>query len=178
MALTLDPATRIFTVSLADLTLVGGTLYDMDTNQFRLDVGTLVASEDYIWLPTPIIHNTEVTVAGVTYARFMEMINNYSLIMTPNSASTVRLQGSNNNLFDVQNNILEQNAVQVIPNNSAGLVVIDTGSGVTPQDIIDIADATATEVWIEPVAGMTDSTTIGGYIATQVLSVAKFLGLK
>lgn len=37
-----------------------------------------------------------------------------------------QLEGSNNNIWDVENGILNQNQVQVIPTNSAGLIV---GSG-------------------------------------------------
>lgn len=123
MAVTLDAATKVFTVPQADLTLVTGTFYRMDTESyFRTEVNALMDDAAYIWMDTPITHNTEVTVAGVTYARFIELINGYSVTFSPDSQWTVELTGSNNNLFDVENNILNQNQVQVIPTNSAGLV--------------------------------------------------------
>ena len=79
MAISLDPATRLISVPQADLTFVSGTLYSMDTDQFRKDVMALLASEPYIWMPDAYIHNTEVTVAGTTFARTLEFINSYSI---------------------------------------------------------------------------------------------------
>jgi hypothetical protein len=127
MALSLDPATRVITIPQADLTLVTGTLYSLDTNQFRKDVWDLLSSEPYIWLPPAFRHNTEVAVAGVTYARTLEFINGFSIEFESGTYS-VRLEGSNNNIFDVENGILVQNTVQVIPTNSAGLVNANAGS--------------------------------------------------
>lgn len=135
MALSLDPATKTITIPQADLTLVGGTLYELDTNQFRLDVGILLASEPYIWLDYAFQHNTEVTVAGTTFARIIEFINGFS-IEFEDGQYTVRLAGSNNNIFDVENGILQQNQVQVIAQNSAGLVVISTGDNVDTDKVI------------------------------------------
>lgn len=122
MALSLDPATKVISVPQGDLTFISGTLYELDTDQFRKDVMALLASESYIWMEDAFSHNTEVTVAGTTFARTLEFINGYSIEFTPNSAWTARLIGSNNNIFDVENGILVQNQVQVIPTNSAGLV--------------------------------------------------------
>lgn len=125
MALTLDPATKVISIPQADLTLVVGTLYELDTDAFRKNVFDLLASEAYIWMPDAFVHNTEVTVAGVTYARFVEFVNGYS-VEFENLTYSVRLAGSNNNIFDVENGILVQNLVQVIAQNSAGLIAVGT----------------------------------------------------
>lgn len=71
-------------------------------------------------------HNTAVTIAGITYARFIEIINGYSITFE-NGQYSVRLAGSNNNFFDVANGILNQNSVQIIPGNSAGLIGMSFG---------------------------------------------------
>ena len=134
MALSIDPATLIISIPKADLSLVSGTLYELDTNQFRKDVMALLDDEEYIWMPNAFTHNTEVTVAGVTFARTLEFINGYSVEFEDGSYS-VRLTGSNNNIFDVENGILVQNTVQVIAQNSAGLQTVISGSGVTAGDI-------------------------------------------
>jgi len=140
MAITLNPETRVISVPQADLTFISGTLYEMDTEvDFRQIINQLMDDEDYIWMPDPISHNTEVTVAGVTYARFIEMINSYSITFTPDSQWSVRLAGSNNNIFDIENGILNQNQVQVIPGNSAGLIVAGGGG--------ETAAAIAAAVW-------------------------------
>jgi hypothetical protein len=126
MAISIDWNTKVITVPQADCVLVTGTLYELDTNAFRLAVLDLMDSEG-IPFPDPIRHNTEVTVAGTTFARTIEVINGYSIVFTPNSAWSVRLAGSNNNLFDVENGILVQNTVQVIAQNSAGLISVESG---------------------------------------------------
>lgn len=121
MAVSVDYSTKVITIPKSDLTLVSGTLYELDTNALRLELAALQDDEEGIWADTMYTHNTEVTVAGTTFARTIEVINGYSLEFESGSYS-VRLEGSNNNYFDVENGILVQNPVQVISNNSAGLV--------------------------------------------------------
>jgi hypothetical protein len=123
MTVSIDAATQVITVEQSDLTLVTGTLYELDTNVYRLAVGALLASERYMWMEPAFNHNGEVTVAGTTFARIIEQTNGYSLTFE-NLTYSVRLAGSNNNLFDVENDILNQNLVQVIAQNSAGLVAV------------------------------------------------------
>jgi len=122
MAMTLDPATKVFTIFQADLTLVTGTLYSADTDALRREMMSLLASEDYIWMPDSFNHNTEVTVGGVTYARTLTTLNGYSYTFSPDSQWSVRLEGSNNDFWDIEAGYLNQNQVQVIPTNSAGLI--------------------------------------------------------
>jgi hypothetical protein len=142
MAITVDYSTKIISVPQSYLTLVSGTLYELDTNQFRLDLADIQDSEAGMWADTMYTHNTEVTVAGTTFARTIEIINGYS-VEFENGAYTVRLAGSNNNIFDVENGILVQNSVQIIAQNSAGLVVT---SSITPsqQQIRDAMELTTT----------------------------------
>ena len=134
MAISIDPATFIITVPKADLTLVTGTLYEMDTDAFRLELKDWEDSEVGIPFTDTHTHNTEVTVAGVTYARFIEMLSPYSVTFE-DGAYSVRLEGSNNNIWDIENGILNQNQVQVIPTNSAGLIVTEGGGGGGDQEI-------------------------------------------
>lgn len=135
MAISIDYGnTNVITVPQADLTLVSGTLYELDTNSFRQDLKTLEASEEGIVFPDTNSHNTEVTVAGTTFARLIEILSPYSVEFTPDSAWSTRLIGSNNNIFDVENGILQQNQVQVIPSNSAGLQIVSQGSGLSTSE--------------------------------------------
>jgi len=120
----------VISVPQSDLTLISGTLYEMDTEtDFRQAINAIMASQEGIVFDDPISHNGEVTVAGTTFARTIEVLSPYSVTFTPDSQWTVRLAGSNNNIFDVENGILNQNQVQVIAQNSAGLVVTDSGAG-------------------------------------------------
>lgn len=128
MAITIDWPTGVISVPQADITFVSGTLYELDTDWFRLQLRSLEASEEGMPWATTHSHNTEVTVAGTTFARQIEIVNGYSVQFTPDSQWTVRLVGSNNNIFDVENGILVQNQVQVIPSNSAGLINGDISS--------------------------------------------------
>lgn len=126
--------TKIITVYRVDLALVSGTLYSFDTNQFRLDLKALEDDEIGMCFLDIHRHNTEVSVAGVTYPRVIEIINGYSITFDPDIPYSVRLEGSNNNIFDIESGILNQNAVQVIPTNSAGLQIVSIGSGLsTPE---------------------------------------------
>ena len=107
MAISIDYATKVISVPQADLTFVSGTLYTLDSDQFRKDVMDILAAENHIWMPDAFSHNTEVTVAGTTYARTLEFINGYSIqFENTGAAYTVRIEGSNNNIFDVENGIL------------------------------------------------------------------------
>lgn len=134
MAITVDWSTLTFFVPQADLDFVSGTLYELDTEAgFRQEINALMASEEGIVFEDPIQHFTEYTVAGVTYARAIQIINGYNLTFTPDTQWSARLSGSNNNLFDVENGILNQNQVQVIANNSAGLISVGT-SGLTAAE--------------------------------------------
>jgi hypothetical protein len=83
-------------------------------------------------------HNTEVTIVGVTYARLIEMINGWSIVFSPDDQYSVRYVGSNNNLFDIENLILNQNQVQVIANNSAGLITVPVAGGLTTAEAADL----------------------------------------
>ncbi len=174
MPISVDWTNKIFFVPQGDLLLITGTLYEMDTEvDFRQAVNAIMAGEEGIIFNDPIDHNTQYTVAGVTYARKVEVINGYSLTFTPDSQWSVRLAGSNNNLFDIENGVLNQNQVQVIAQNSAGLQVVTVGSGVTEQDKLDIADA----VWDEAKAGHLTAGTYGAEFQTLAADIVKVLGL-
>jgi hypothetical protein len=146
MAITVDWPTKTFSIPQGDLAPIVGTLYELDTESvFRQGVNALMASEEGIVFDDPISHNTEYTVTGVTYGRKIELVNGYKVKFTPDDQWSVRLVGSNNNLFDVENGALAQNQVQVIAQNSAGLV----RAVVTEQDKTEIAAASAASVWDE-----------------------------
>lgn len=147
MATTIDylvsaPIIRII-VPVADLSVLDAgppVLYEMDTDVFFDDVKALEANHIGIAWQNAIDHNPPYTVAGETFARKIELMNStntnpvfgapntdeYELFFTPDTSASVKLTGSNNNLFDLQNGILANNVVQVIPTNSAGLILSET----------------------------------------------------
>ncbi len=130
MAITIDWGnTNVIFVPQADLTLVSGSLYQLDVNAFRLALKDL--EDDLQGMPFPRTHNhnTEAVLGGLTFARQVEIIAPYS-VEFEDGAYSVQLTGANNNIFDIQSGILVQNQVQVIPNNSAG----STSPGFTAED--------------------------------------------
>jgi len=150
VAISIDFATGVITIPQVDLTLISGSLYELPTEtKFRADVNALMDDEIGIVFDDPILHSTEVTIVGTTYARFIEVINGYSITFE-NLLMTVRLAESNNNLFDVENGILNASGnVTVVGQNSAGLIVVATGSGLDAgQDAkLTSVEAKTEELW-------------------------------
>ena len=158
MATSINWGTRVISVLQADLTHISGDLYELDTAAFRLELKDLEDSEDGMPFPDTHIHNVPVTVAGVTYSRTIEIINGYSITFEDTgSPYTVRLVGSNNNIFDVENGILNPtDGVTVVSSNSGGLIVTDS-SGITPQiesDVADLRKAAFNRVHTDPSTGV------------------------
>jgi hypothetical protein len=144
MAITINHTTFVISVPQSDLTFVSGTLYKMDTDAFRLAVKTIEASEEGMVLSDTNVHNTEVVVAGIPYARSIEFVAPYS-IEFEDLQYTCILEGSNNNIWDVGGGVLVQNQAQIIPTNSGGLV---NPSGSSPTAI-------ANAVWSKDISGYT-----------------------
>ena len=119
MALSVTWDTKVINVLQADLTLISGALYSMDTDQFRKDLNNLSDSEEGIVFDTTHEHTAEKTIAGDTFARFIEIINGYT-VSFEDLQYTVKLIGSNNNIFD--EGVIVHNQVSIIPTNSAGLI--------------------------------------------------------
>lgn len=172
MALSVNWETHVITIPKTDLTLVSGTLYDLDTDWFRRQLKAVEASIPGMTHTKTHNHNTTVTIVGVTYARTVTILAPFSIEFEDGQYS-VRLQGSNNNIFDIASGILVQNQVQVIPNNSAGLVEVNTGSGITEQDKLDIADRVLDEL----IADHQISGSLGAEIKKK-LNTGTFIGLQ
>ena len=138
--ISISPLTFIIFVPKSYLILDSGTFYKMDTDKFRLDLREVEATFGGMPFTKTHNHNTEVVVAGTTYARAVEIISPYS-VEFEDGQYTVQLEGSNNNIWDVGGGILVQNQVQVIPTNAAGLIV--GGGGLSPgetQVLVGILD--------------------------------------
>lgn len=136
MAISINWATKVISIPQSYLTNLGGGIYELDTDQFRLDLKDLEDSEEGIAHLDTHSHNAAVTVSGVTLAQVLIIINGYTVTFE-NGTYAVNFVGSNNNLYDVTN----VNSVSIRPFNSAGLIQVTSGSGVLPQDIVDIAVA-------------------------------------
>lgn len=139
MAISINHATKVITIPQADLTFISGSLYELNVNTFRKSLKDLEDDVDGMILLDTHRHNTEVTLAGVTLARTVEIINGFTITFE-NLQYSVRCVGANHNISDVKN----VNQVSLIIGNSAGLIV--SGSGVTAQDKTDIASKVLDEI--------------------------------
>lgn len=146
MALSINPITHVISVPKADLTLVSGSVYEHNTDTFRLELKSWEDSLEGIVQPKTHNHSTVVTLGGLTFARVIEIIPPYT-ITYENGQYAVNLVGSNNNIGDR----LNLNQVSVRSNNSAGLITVTSGSGLTAEQHAQLM---------------------------KTLTVAKFLGLK
>lgn len=133
---TVNWGTKLISVPQSDLVMVSGTTYTHDTDVFRLDVIDL--QDDVlggmVYLDA-LEHTKEKTIAGITYARFVEIINGYT-VEYEDGMYAVILEGSNNNIF--AEGIIVRNQVSIIPTNAAGLIVAP-----------DNSQAIAAAVWAE-----------------------------
>lgn len=102
-------------------------ILSLNTDRLRNDLRTLEASEDGAIYERTHDHFTEQTLSGVIYSRLVKFLAPYTITIAP-GPDRVLLTGSNNNLVDVAN----VNAVSIIPQNSAGLQTVASGSGLDP----------------------------------------------
>ena len=168
MAILIDRISNIVSIPQSDCTLIGGTLYELDTDWFWQQLKVIEASEEGMVWPDTQSHNSAYTVAGVNYAAKVEILVPCMIEFTPDSQWTVKLVGTNNNMFDVEGGILLQNQVQVISTNSAGLQLV---GGADPAAI-------AAAVWDAQTADHLIAGSFGQYVKKKLLSTAKFIGLR
>ena len=119
MAVTIDWGTRIIYVPRNDLTLVQtvpSEIRSMDLNWFRVQLKNLEDSEVGMIYPDTHKHNSEVSLGGLTYARVIEMINDFTITFEDGQYA-VNLVGANSNVADKVN----VNQVSVRSANSAGM---------------------------------------------------------
>ena len=126
MAITVEWGTKIINVPQADLTLVSGSVYELDVDAFRLTLKDLEDDEEGMPFARTHNHNPPVTVGGVTLARVVEIINGYTVTFEDGQYA-VNLVGANNNIGDVAN----VNQVSIRSQNSAGLIQVASGSGLS-----------------------------------------------
>lgn len=161
MAVSVNWGTSVITIPKADTTLVSAgppeiRSYDVDT--FRLALKDLEDDVDGMAFTKTHIHNTEVTVAGLTLARVVEILAPYT-VEFEDGQYVVTLSGANHNITDVR----VANQVSVVTQNSAGLIVVDTPAAETAADIADA-------VWDELKAGHVVGGSFGEEIQAHALS--------
>jgi hypothetical protein len=132
------------TVPQSYLTLVSGQLYELDTLAFWAELKALEASEVGIVFDDLQAHNADYTVAGTTYADsvFLKCQVTFEDTGMPYS---IRLVGSNNDIFDVEADIYQPvGNIVLIPGNSAGLVIVESQSTAAIEAKVDALIASQT----------------------------------
>ncbi len=182
MTISIDWSSRVISVPRADMTLVQSTPFEvraLSVDSFRLALRDL--EDDVAGMALPHTHNhiAPITVGGVTLARVVEIVNGYTITLE-NGAYAVNVVGGNSNIGDRTN----LNTVQVRSANSAGLVQIISGSGLSPsqdQRLSDIetrvnalpdAPAIADAVWGADITDYVVSGTMGERLAAEIAMVA------
>jgi hypothetical protein len=129
-----DWANRVIFVPKQVTTLVQASpteIRELNLNDFRLALKDLEDSPEGMPYPDTHRHNTTVTLGGVTFARLIEIINDYTITFEDGQYA-VNLVGANSNVGDRVN----VNQVSVRSANSAGLIEVPTGSGPTLEQIV------------------------------------------
>lgn len=137
MAISVDPITGEITVPKADLTLLQASpeIRELDVDALRLELKDWEASADGRPWPDTHIHNTEVSLAGTTFARTVEIIAPY-FVTIEDGQYAVSAVGANHNVADV----LTVNQVSLRTFNSGGLIVSDQ-TGLTGTESQQLSDA-------------------------------------
>lgn len=119
MAITIDYSTFTINVPRTDMLLVSSSpteIRELNINDFRQELNDLMDDVEGMAHPTNHEHTAPKTVAGVTLARVVEIINGYTITFEDGQYN-VNIVGGNSNISDVVN----KNQVGVNTANSAGL---------------------------------------------------------
>lgn len=165
MALTIsDYNSRTIFIPQADLTFVQTGLYILDTQTFRLALRDLEDDVLQMGMPEILERKDSYVISGTGYADALLLINYYRLEFE-DGQYTVLLKNSNNNFSDVAAGVLVRNQVQVIPENSGGLII---GEGADPSDV-------ATAVWAELLSGTAAEALLSAAAASAATAAAGIL---
>ena len=118
--ISLNWSTKVINIPKAVTTLIQTSpleIRELDLNAFRLVLKDLEDSVYGMIFPSTHVHNPPVTVSGVSLARVVELINDYTITFEDGQYA-VNLVGANSNAADKVN----VNQVSVRASNSAGLV--------------------------------------------------------
>lgn len=120
MAITINWVTKVISIPKVDTTLIQSSpieIRELNLDAFRLTLKDLEDGEAGMTFLHTHNHNPPVSVGGVTLARVVELINDYTVTFE-NGNYAVNLVGANSNVADK----LNLNSVSVRASNSAGLV--------------------------------------------------------
>lgn len=143
MPVSVDWPNKIIRVPVDVLTLVSGpggpgSLYELNVDTLHMALRDLEDDAAGIIWDATHTYVGAATLAGVTFAPLFQVVNGYTVLFEDTTIDhyTVRCVGANHNLGDVK--IL--NTVSLIVGNSAGLVQVTSGSGLSAQQALQLAE--------------------------------------
>lgn len=145
MPVSVDWSTGVISIPRSYLDDLGGGVYELDVERLRLDLKDAEDGEQGIVHPDTHRRNEPVTIAGVTYAQTLEIVNDYE-IEFEDGQYAVNIVGANSNVAEVA----RVNQVSIRSFNSAGLIVSGSGGGGGGGPS---AAQIAARVWEEPLDG-------------------------
>jgi len=152
---------KVVNIPLTDLISVGAGEYNLDLEDFHDEIRRLEWEFNEGLFAEQILDYTKPkTISGTTLAGVVEIVNGYTFVF-PIGALAVNLVGANTNLGELQ--ITPANGVSIRPQNSAGNTITISGSGVTEQDKLDIAD----RVWDEQTSEHVQSGSMGKELVSE-----------
>jgi hypothetical protein len=132
MAITINWTTMVIYVPKEDMTLVQSSpseIRSLDVDWFRLQLKDIEDNTEGQPFMDTHRHNTEVTLGGLTLARVVEILYPYTVTFEDGQYA-VNLIGANTNIADRTN----VNQVSVRSSNSAGLITVTSGSGLSSEE--------------------------------------------
>jgi hypothetical protein len=148
MPVTVNWGTKVINIPQSYLTPLGGSVYELDLDAFRLDLKDLEDDAEGMPFADTHMHNTEVTFSGVTLARVILIINGYTVTFEDGQYA-VEAKGANSNLADVMN----LNQVSLRSFNTAGLITVVEGSGLTTEEHDALMAAASDAEFIKNIEG-------------------------
>jgi len=116
--ISVNPMNYVIYVPKADLNHLGGVVYELDVDTFRMWLKAWEDDQEYgMYMPRTHDHNTEVSLSGITYARIVEVLDPYT-VEFEDGQYIVSCTGANHNIGDVK----VPNQVSLLINNAAGLI--------------------------------------------------------
>lgn len=118
----------------------------LDLNLFRIALKDAEDSEEGMCAPHTHNHNTTISLGGVTLARVIEILDPYTVTFEDGNYA-VELYGANSNVADKTN----LNQVQLRSVNSAGMIQVSSGSGLSTEEHDKLmALPAAADIWTVP----------------------------
>lgn len=173
MPLTVDFANKIIYPDRAEMVQIQSSpiaIYQLDVNALHLDLRDLEDDEEGIWADVTHTYKAPTTLSGVTYARLMEIINDYTITFLPDNAWVCQVVGGNSNVGDRVN----PNNVSVQVANSAGLQDAESLQAASFQGAVSIDITSSFSGTVFPVG--TRETPVNN--VTDAIAIAESRGIR